>query len=134
MAAKRVLLIDDNEDNRTLVKFALEMNTDWEVLLASDGVKGVTKAELERPDVILLDVIMPYLNGLEVYEVLKNNLFTCAIPLIFITATTQTKVIAKLENTLATGVIIKPFDPLRLDTQIAKICNWNLESIGKTVV
>jgi CheY-like chemotaxis protein len=124
MATKRLLLIDDNEDNRILVKFALEMNRDWKVFLASDGIEGVTKAELERPDVILLDLVMPDLDGLTVCEVLKTNLITRSIPLIFMTAMTQDKTVARLENSLAEGIIFKPFNPLNLDSQIAIICQW----------
>lgn len=126
MATKRLLLIDDNEDNRTLVKFALESCTDWEVFTASNGIEGVTKAEIERPDAILLDLIMPDLDGLTVYEILKSNLFTCTIPIIFMTAWTQEKTLVKLEATLAEGVITKPFNAINLDLQIAKICDWEL--------
>ncbi|MGV2831036.1 response regulator [Myxosarcina sp. GI1(2024)] len=107
-----------------MVKFALEMNRDWKVFLASDGIEGVTKAELERPDVILLDLVMPHLDGLTVCEVLKTNLITRSIPLIFMTAMTQDKIVARLENSLAEGIIFKPFNPLNLDSQIAIICQW----------
>ncbi len=128
MDIKRILIIDDDEDNRTLIKFALEMDTDWEVLMASDGIEGITKAELEQPDVILLDFIMQGLDGLTVCEVLKSNLFTCSIPIIFITAMTQAKVLFQLKATLAEGIIIKPFNALNLDSQIAQICSWELSS------
>jgi CheY-like chemotaxis protein len=126
MATKHLLLIEDNEDNRTLVKFALETNPGWEISTAIDGIEGITKAEIERPDVILLDVLMPGLDGLTVYEILKSNLFTCTIPIIFMTALTQQKVLAQLETTLAEGIITKPFDVVNLDSQIAKICDWEL--------
>ncbi len=126
MANKRLLLIDDNEDNRTLVKFALETNPDWVVLTAANRVEGIAKAESTRPDVILLDFIMPDLDGLTVYEILKNNLFTCSIPVVFITAMTQTMVLDRLETTLAEGIITKPFDVVNLDSQITKICHWDL--------
>jgi CheY-like chemotaxis protein len=126
MATKQLLLIDDNEDNRTLVKFALEMHTGWEISTAIDGIDGITKAELKRPDVILLDLVMPGLDGFTVYEILKYNLFTCTIPIIFMTAFTQEKVLAQLEATLAEGIITKPFDVINLDSQIAKICDWEL--------
>lgn len=124
MTSKQLLIIDDNEDNRILVKLALEMNPGWSISTAIDGVEGITKAELERPDVILLDLLMPGLDGLTVYEVLKSNLFTCTIPIIFMTAFTQEKMLCELEKTLAEGVITKPFDVVNLDSQIAKICEW----------
>lgn len=125
MTIKRLLLIDDNEDNRNLVKFALERNTGWQVITAADGIEGVTKAELERPDVILLDFIMPSLDGYVVCEVLKSNLFTRSIPIVFITAIAQDTVLARLESTLAEGVITKPFNPIQLHSRIAEICKWS---------
>jgi CheY-like chemotaxis protein len=128
MATKQLLLIDDNEDNRILVKTAMEMNLEWKVSTAVGGIEGIIKAELERPDVILLDLLMPGLDGLTVYEILQSNLFTCTIPVIFMTAFTQEEVLCELENTLAEGVITKPFDVVHLDSQIAKICQWELSS------
>ena len=105
MATRRLLLIEDNGDNRMSIAFALESKTDWKVLTAIDGIEGISKAETERPDVILLDLVMPDLDGLTVYEVLKSNLFTCTIPVIFITAMVEAKVLARLEATLAAGII-----------------------------
>lgn len=131
MGTKKVLLIEDNEDNRTLVKFALESNTDWKIIVATNGVEGITKAELERPDVILLDLVMPNLDGVTVAEVLKCNRLTCSIPIIVMTAMIQPKLFFQLETTLAKGIITKPFDPVNLDSQIAKICNWELVSKKK---
>ena len=128
MVTKRLLLIEDNGDNRLLVKFALESKTDWEVLTATNGIEGVTKAETERPDLILLDLVMPGLDGLAVYEVLQSNLLTCRIPVIFMTAMTQPKVLRELEDTLAVGIITKPFDVLDLNCQIAQMCHWKINS------
>ena len=126
MATKQLLLIDDDEDTRTLVELALKMkNPEWEVVTASDGIEGITKAETERPDVILLDFIMSGLDGLTVCEVLKSNLFTCSIPVIFITAMAHSKVFSQLENSLAEGIITKPFDVVNLDSQITKIIDNN---------
>lgn len=123
---RQLLLIDDNRDNRILVETALEINTDWKILTASDGVEGITKAESERPDVILLDFVMPDLDGLTVCEILKSNFFTCSIPIIFITAMVQSQVLNQLESTLAEGTITKPFDLVNLHSQIVNICEWEL--------
>ena len=133
MATKKLLLIDDNKDNQILVKYALEINTDWKILIASDGVKGITKAELERPDAIILDFIMPSLDGITVCEVLKSNLFTCSIPIIFMTAMVQSQVLTRLETTLAEGIITKPFDPMNLHSQIINICQWEFTQHKYTI-
>jgi CheY-like chemotaxis protein len=124
MATRQLLVIDDNEDSQVLVEFVLKMNTDWKIIVASDGVAGITIAESERPDVILLDFIMPNLDGCTVCEILKSNLFTSSIPIIFMTAMVHPKTITRLEGSLAEGIITKPFDVVNLHLQIAKICQW----------
>ena len=124
MVTRYVLIIEDNKDNRTLIKFVLENKTDWKVLTACDGIEGITKAQTIHPDVILLDFIMPDLDGLAVLKILKSNLFTCSIPVIFITAMVDDESLSQLKNTLAEGVITKPFDAVNLNSQIAEICEW----------
>ena len=128
MAARRLLLIEDNGDNRMLIMFALESKTDWKVITATNGIEGIIKAETERPDVILLDLVMPDLDGLTVCEALKSNRFTCTIPVIFITAMVEASVLAQLEATLAVGIITKPFDVTNLNLEIAKMCQWEIDS------
>ena len=124
MAGKQILIIDDNEDNRTIVKLAIETNSDWKVFTAPNAIEGIVRAELERPDAILLDLAMPDLDGLTVCEVLKSNLFTSTIPIIFMTAITQEKTLMHLKDTLAQGIILKPFDALNLRSLISRICGW----------
>ena len=124
MAGKQILIIDDNEDHRTIVKMALETNSDWKVFTAPNAIEGIVLAELERPDAILLDLAMPDLDGLTVCEVLKSNLFTRTIPIIFMTAITQEKTLMHLKDTLAQGIILKPFDALNLRPLISRICGW----------
>lgn len=124
MTTKQLLVIEDNEDHQTLIKTVLKLNTDWKIVVVSDGVEGIAKAELERPDVILLDFIMLGLDGFTVCEILKSNLFTSSIPIIFMTAMVYPQTITRLENTLAEGIITKPFDIDNLHLQIAEICQW----------
>ena len=119
MASKLILIIDDNQDNRTLVKLALEINSDWKVLTAANGIQGIIQAESTRPDAIVLDLAMPDLDGLTICEILKSNLFTCTIPVIFLTTMTHGETLMYLRNTLAQGIIMKPFDTLGLRFLIA---------------
>ena len=124
MGRKRLLLIDDNKDNQMLIKTAIETTSNWKVSVAEDGIEGVTLAELERPDAILLDFVMPGLDGFTVYDILKSNLFTRTIPIIFITAIALERVLTRLKTTSAAGIIVKPLDAINLHSQIAKMCQW----------
>ncbi|MGV2828446.1 response regulator [Myxosarcina sp. GI1(2024)] len=132
MAIKRILVIDDNDDSRDLVKTAFELNTNWEILTASNGIEGIAKAELERPDVILLDLVMPEVDGLAVYERLQNNLFTCTIPVIFITAMVNKNTLTKLNDTYALKTITKPFYLDDLTSKIVEIFDWQLHDLVLT--
>jgi CheY-like chemotaxis protein len=115
----KLLLIDDNEDNRLLTKMALEKSTNWRIVTASNGIEGVTKAELEVPDVILLDFIMPDIDGVLVYEILKDNLLTSKIPVIFVTAMANNEALFHLKSTGANGVITKPLNIATLAQNIS---------------
>src|SRR5215212_1594717 len=84
-AMHRVLVIDDDGNLRQLLKLLFEHHG-YDILLAPDGEIGMTLAEGGRPDVILLDVAMPYRSGLEVYLDLQNNLLTADIPVIVCSA------------------------------------------------
>ena len=123
-SSKRLLLIDDNKDNQILIKTAIENTSNWKVSVAENGIQGVTIAEYERPDAILLDFVMPGLDGFTVYNILKSNLFTRTIPIIFITGVALDRVVDRLEATSAEGIIIKPLDAINLHSQIAKMCEW----------
>lgn len=124
MSSKRLLLIDDNIDNQMLIKTAIETNSNWKVSVAENGIQGVTKAEFERPDAILLDFVMPDLDGFTVYNILKSNLYTRTIPIIFITGVALERVVARLKTTSAEGIIVKPLNTINLHSQIAQMCQW----------
>ena len=121
---KRLLLIEDNEDNRDLMKFALEVSTNWEIIAISNGSEGIDIAKLQQPDAILLDYIMPKMDGLTVCKILHDNPSTRTIPIIFVTAMVDSKFYSLLENTHAAGVIEKPLNIDTLVPQIQKICQW----------
>jgi len=120
--SKRVLIIDDEDDIREVTQIALQLNTGWEVLLAASGVEGIMVAQAELPDAILLDVMMPDLDGMAVLGRLKAGERTAKIPVILLTATVRRAREAAVRE--AAGVIVKPFDPLTLASEIARILGW----------
>ena len=123
MIFKSLLLIDDDNSCTTLVKFVLEQDTNWQILIATDAEEGITRAKLRQPDVILLDIMMPKLDGLDIYKILKSDFYTSNIPIIFMTAITPIEPILKSQITEDVDVIIKPFDVTKLAEQITKICD-----------
>ncbi len=123
MILSSLLVIDDDGDCNALIKFILEHDTDWKILTALDGEKGVALAQLQQPDVILLDIVMPNLNGLDVYHLLKSNLTTCSIPIIFVTAMVRIETIIRAQITEDIEVITKPFDIMKLANQLTDVCD-----------
>ncbi len=81
----KILLIEDNEMNRDMLSRRLEMKG-FEVIIALDGAEGVTKARSETPDLILMDINLPVMNGLEATKLLKRSAETKTIPIIILTA------------------------------------------------
>lgn len=126
----RVLVIDDDANLRQLLKLLFEHHG-FEILLAPDGEIGLTLAEGGRPDVILLDVAMPYRSGIEVYLDLQNNLITADIPVLICSAALTQREIASwrgMPNVL--DVIQKPFNINGLIAQIDHICLERATALG----
>jgi CheY-like chemotaxis protein len=121
MTSKRILVIDDNDDCITLIKSILEYESDWQIVTASNGREGIAIAQSELPDVILLEIIMPDLNGLDVYELLKLDITTCLIPIMFMTAIEPIGRILKLQITENVKVITKPLNIVQLSHQLGEV-------------
>ena len=124
MGAKRILFIDDQEDIKILAQFCLESEAGWFMIGASNGLEGIAIAEKEQPDAILLDAMMPELDGIQTIAKLQNNHRTKNIPTIFITAKAQASDRRRFYNAGAKGVINKPFDSLTLASQISGFLGW----------
>jgi CheY-like chemotaxis protein len=124
MEHKRLLIIDDEEAIRTVVKFGISLAAGWEVLSASSGRMGIETAERELPDAILLDVMMPEMDGIATFKALQANPITAKIPAIFLTAKAQTAERRQFSDLGVSGTISKPFNSLDLPDRIAKILNW----------
>ena len=124
LSVKRILVIDDELDIRTVVQACLSLVGGFEVLLASSGRIGLQQAAIAQPDAILLDVMLPDLDGPATFAQLQANPTTRQIPVIFLTAKVRP---ADQERFLALGVqavIEKPFDPVLIASQIATILSW----------
>lgn len=124
MGAKKILFIDDEKDIKILAQFCLESEAGWLMIGASSGLEGIAIAEKEQPDAILLDAMMPELDGIQTIAKLQNNSQTKNIPIIFITAKAQASDRRKFYNVGAKGVINKPFDSLTLASQISGFLGW----------
>ena len=118
---KSILIIDDEEDVKDIAQMGLEMAADWNVITASTGKEGLKLAQERLPEVILLDLMMPEWDGKETLKQLKADQSTAAIPVILMTAKTQSAIALELTELDLAGVITKPFRPLELPEQITEI-------------
>ena len=125
MTAKRVLVIDDEDDIREVAKVSLEMVGGWEALTASSGSEGLEKARAEQPDAILLDVMMPDMDGPATFHRLQDDAALRHIPVILLTAKVQANDRRQFAELGVRGVIAKPFDPLSLPREVSEVMGWS---------
>ena len=121
---KRILLIDDEDDLREVTALSLQTVAGWEVSSASSGRVGMEMARAEAPDAILLDVMMPDQDGPSTLLKLRRDEATAHIPVIFLTAKIQPKELERLRAIGSAGILSKPFDPLRLASQVSELLGW----------
>jgi CheY-like chemotaxis protein len=125
MSPKHILVIDDEDDIRDVAALSLETSGDFRVSTANGGRAGVDRASAERPDLILLDVMMPELDGPATLALLRQNDVTRHIPVVFLTAKVQAADKRRLAALGALGLLPKPFDPLTLAEEIAALASWS---------
>ena len=121
--SKRILIIDDEDDIREIVEMALQHTAGWHARTAGSAAEGLERARMELPDAILLDVMMPDMDGVTALARLRADDRTAAIPVILLTATVQ--IARGVQAGQAAGVILKPFDPLTLAHQVSAMLGWN---------
>ena len=122
-AVRKILMVDDDADIRRIGHVSLAKVGKWEVALASSGTEAIDMALREQPDLILLDVMMPGLDGPSTLTKLKADPDTAGIPVIFMTAKVLTEEVEQYMALGAQGVVMKPFDPMTLPDQIRRILN-----------
>lgn len=119
----RILYVDDEADIREVAQMSLELDPAFEVRTCASGAEGIADATAWRPDLILLDVMMPEMDGPTTFARLQEQPETAAIPVVFITARTQAQDVASFRALGARGVIAKPFDPMTLAAQVRDLLN-----------
>lgn len=124
MSEKHILLIDDEAYIRTVVKTCLVAFGRYKVSMAESGPEGLFIAKQEHPDAILLDYMMPGMDGIMLLRELRKDASTQSMPVIMLTARAEPADQLKYAELDVFGVISKPFEPLTLTTQVAKILGW----------
>jgi len=117
----KVLLIDDESDIRAIARLSLGRVGGMDVAEAEGGKEGLRLAAVEKPDVILLDMMMPGMDGPMTFAALKVDAATARIPVIFLTAKAMPSEVERLTAMGARGVLTKPFDPMTLAAQVRAI-------------
>ena len=124
----KVLIIDDDRDIRSIACLSLSRVGGMDVIQAASGGEGVRKARDEAPDVILLDMMMPTMDGLETLAALLAQPATARIPVIFLTAKAVGSDCERLTALGAAGVLIKPFDPRTLADSVRALVKRSLDA------
>jgi CheY-like chemotaxis protein len=117
----RILLVEDEADIRTVATLALQAVGGFTVVSVSSGHEALATAPTFAPDLILLDVMMPGLDGPATLHALRAQPQTAAIPVMFVTAKVQPQEVAELRALGALGVIAKPFSPMTLSQTINQL-------------
>ncbi len=118
---EKILIVDDEEDFCYFVKKNLEAISNYEIITATRGRKGIQIARKEKPDLILLDIMMPGIDGLEVLKRLKGNEKTQNIPIIMLTAKDEDESKIKALGSFCDDYIVKPVENMVLKGKIHKI-------------
>ncbi|HEY9617581.1 MAG TPA: response regulator [Microcoleaceae cyanobacterium] len=127
MSVKRILVVDDEANVREVVQACLRDLGGWDVLEAASGPEGLKIAAIEPLDAIVLDLMMPEMDGLSFLQALHSNSSTESIPVVVLTAKTAWIDTNGVVKSGAKGAISKPFNPITLHEEIAEILGWEVE-------
>ncbi|MFC3807399.1 response regulator [Terrabacter sp. MAHUQ-38] len=117
--------MDDDDAIREVVQASLEMVAGWTVAAASSGAEALALATADPPDAIILDVMMPLMDGPTTFAKLQADDRTRHVPVVLLTAKVQPAERRRWEGLGVAGVLAKPFDPFGLSVQVADILGWD---------
>ena len=121
MQLKRVLVVEDDADIQKVIRMSLKMRGVEEIVIVDSGTECIEKLSSFTPDVVLLDIMMPHVDGYETCRRLKENPETRRIPVVFLTARVQKADRDRGMKMGAAGYLNKPFDPMTLHDQICAV-------------
>jgi CheY-like chemotaxis protein len=122
---RRVLIIDDEDDIREVAALSLESVAGWQVTTASSGAEGIRAAMNSKPDAILMDVMMPAMDGPTTFREMQKTPSIAHIPVVLLTAKVQGADQRRFAGLGVAAVLFKPFDPLTLADQLAQALGWS---------
>ena len=120
----RILIIDDEDDIREVAALSLEATAGWTIYTASSGKNGIAEAIKEKPEAILMDVMMPEMDGPTTFKQMQQTPEISGIPVILLTAKVQGVDQRRFAGLGVSAVLFKPFDPLTLAAQISEVLGW----------
>ena len=123
--SKRVLVVDDEDDIREVAATTLELIGGFEVTTAASGAEALERVKEAHPDAIVLDVMMPGMDGPTTLEHLRADVATAAIPVVFLTAKVQPNDRSRFADLDVSGFIPKPFDPMTFASQLSETLGWS---------
>ena len=122
---RRILIIDDEDDIREVAALSLETTAGWHVSTARSGAEGIALASSQLPDAILMDVMMPGVDGPTTFRLMQQNPAIAQIPVLLLTAKVQGADQRRFSDLGVAAVLFKPFDPLTLAQQVSDVLGWN---------
>lgn len=122
---RRILIIDDEDDIREVAQLSLESIAGWKVSTARSGAEGIERAKAEKPDAILMDVMMPAMDGPTTFREMQKIPETADIPVVLLTAKVQGVDQRRFAGLGVAAVLFKPFDPLTLAEQMSSALGWS---------
>ncbi len=126
---RRILIIDDEDDIREVAALALEATAGWQIFTASSGLEGIAIATAEQPDAILMDVMMPDVDGPATFRAMQQDPAIAHIPVLLLTAKVQGVDQRLFAGLGVAAVLLKPFDPLTLADRISAALGWKEDQL-----
>jgi CheY-like chemotaxis protein len=122
--SRRILVVDDDEDVRRLAVMSLARVGGHDVRSVGSGAECLEELTAQRPDVVVLDVMMPVMDGPATLAAIRDSGTTHDLPVVFLTAGIVAADMDRLRSLPVSGVLQKPFDPMTLPSQLAELLDW----------